>query len=34
MFGSIRLGEDVSIGKDLVAMFGSLTGRDSVTIRR
>jgi hypothetical protein len=32
MFGSIRLGEDVSVGKDLVAMFGSMHTSESVIV--
>jgi hypothetical protein len=33
MFGSVRLGEDVSIGKDLVAMFGGgVRAADSVSV--
>ena len=32
MFGSIRLGENVSVGKDLVAMFGGLRAASTVTV--
>ena len=32
MFGSVRLGEDVSIGKDLVAMFGGVRVAESVSV--
>jgi hypothetical protein len=31
-FGLVRLGENVSVGKDLVAMFGMIRAPESVTV--